>query len=61
MNKYKIEYWYRYGQMEKDYEIDVFYANTEEEAIEQAKESRKWVYKTKVLEINDVKVEMQMN
>lgn len=55
MNKYKIEYWFRYGKMEKDFDQIEIEADTEPEAIEVIKDLKRWVFGVKILEINGVK------
>jgi len=55
MNLYKVEFWFRYGKSEKDFEIIELNADSEEEAIQIIKDLKKWVFKVTFLETNGVK------
>lgn len=57
MNKYLIEYHYRYGKFEKDFAEITVEADTQEEAIQIVRDLKKWVFKITFLEINGSKVE----
>lgn len=56
MNKYKIEFFFRHGKFEKDFDQIEIEADTEEEAIQLVKDLRSWVFKIDILEINGKKV-----
>ena len=49
MNTYKIEYWYRHGRFEKDFDIIDVEADSEAEAIQIVRDLQKWVYSVKII------------
>ena len=52
MNTYKIEYWYRHGRFEKDFDIIDVEADSEAEAIQIVRDLQKWVYSVKIINEN---------
>lgn len=52
MNTYKIEYWYRHGRFEKDFDIIDVEADSEAEAIQIVRDLQKWVYSVKIINKN---------
>jgi hypothetical protein len=56
MNQYKVEFWFRYGKMEKDFDTIELQADTEEEVVQIIRDLKKWVFKITILEINGVKI-----
>ena len=55
MNKYKIEYWFRYSGDQKEFDTIEIDADNEQEAIETIKDLKDWVFGVKILEVNGVK------
>ncbi len=55
MNKYLIEYWFRYGKEEKDFDKIEIDADTEPEAIQAIRDLQSWVFGVKILEVNGIK------
>ena len=49
MKKYKILIEYRYGKFEKDFDEIPIEAESDEQAIELAKEHRRWIYRATII------------
>ena len=49
MKKYKILIEYRYGKFEKDFDEIPIEAESDEKAIELAKEHRRWIYRVTII------------
>lgn len=54
MNTYEFEYFYRYGEFEKEFATAKVEAKTESEAYLQVKDIRKWVFGIKLISINGI-------
>ena len=54
MNEYKFEYWFRYGEFEKDFEYVILYEDTLELAKQKVYEIRRWIFKVVLLENNNL-------
>lgn len=52
--KYKIEVWFRHGNFEKDFEQIDIYADDDQEAIDLARDYRRWVFKTEIIRRDEV-------
>lgn len=55
MTTYHFEYWYRHGNFEKDFEQVSITANTEEEAREEVKKIRRWIFDINLKSTNERK------
>lgn len=57
MNSYEFEYFYRYGEFEKEFDRVKIEDKTESGAFLQVRELRKWVFGIKLISINGINVE----
>lgn len=53
-NTYEFQFWFRYGNDQKDFDIVKIDAKTESDAFLLVREERKWVFGIKLLSINGV-------
>ena len=60
MNEYLFEYWYRYGNFQKEFDQESIISETEEKAREIVKTLKRWIItgSIKLISINGVKVKV---